>query len=247
MTFLFKEFPFLERFEAAAEAGFEGAEVLFPYDDAATAIVRSMRHAELPLVMMNAPPPNWAGGERGFAATPGGRARFQKDLRRTMRYAERLKPQHIHLMAGKAQGAEARETYIRNLAWAAAEVPEQSFVIEPVNPAGTPGYFLDSFELAEEILAEIDAPNLGLLFDCYHAQLICGDLMEAWRRFGKLARHVQVASAPGRREPSEGGADFQSFFDLLDAEGYPGFVSAEYQPRGRTRPGLDWMIKGTAS
>ena len=241
LTFLFKELPFLERFEAAADAGFEAVEVLFPYDDAATEIVRRMRRADLPLVLINTPPPNWAGGDRGFAAVPGGEDRFRSDFRRALRYAERLGPQHIHVMAGKAKGAVARDTYLRNLRWAAAEAPEQSLTIEPINPVDMPGYFLDRFDEAAAILDAVGAPNLHLQFDAYHAQIITGDALEAWAAHGARARHVQVAGVPGRHEPKVGDIDFAAFFAALDAGGYAGWVSGEYNPRGRTWDELDWI------
>ena len=114
LTFLFKELPFLERFEAAAEAGFDAVEVLFPYDDAASAVVHRLTAAGLPMALINTPPPNWAGGDRGFAAIPGGQARFRTDFKRALRYAERLKPRHIHVMAGLASGPAAHDTFVEN-------------------------------------------------------------------------------------------------------------------------------------
>ncbi len=244
LSMLFKEYPFLERFEAAADAGFEGVEVLFPYDDAATEIVRRLGRAGLPLVLINTPPPNWTGGERGFAAVPGGEDRFRRDFRRTLRYAERLKPEHIHIMAGKAEGLVARDTFIRNLAWAAAEAPGQSLTIEPINPHDMPGYYLADFDLAAAILAEVNAPNLGLQFDAYHAQRITGDAAAAWAACRHLVRHVQVGGVPGRHEPVADDIDYPAFFAALDADGYEGWVSGEYNPRGRTDAGLGWMREG---
>jgi hydroxypyruvate isomerase len=241
LTYLFKEYPFLERFEAAAEAGFEGVEVLFPYDDAASEIVRRLKRAGLPLVLINTPPPNWTGGERGFAAIPELEERFQQDFRRALRFAERLQPEHIHIMSGVAQGDAARETFVRNLKWAASYAPEQSLTIEPLNPAEFPGYFLNDFELAAEIIQEVDVPNLGLQFDTYHAQLITGDVIEAFRRYADIVRHVQLGGTPNRVPPQDGEADLGAFFVALDALGYVGFVGGEYKPSGRTIEGLDWM------
>jgi len=243
LTFLFKEFPFLERFDAAADAGFDGVEVLFPYDDAATEIARRLERSGLPLVLINTPPPNWTGGARGFAAIPGGETRFQSDFKRALRYAEVLKPQHIHIMAGKAQGPAARNTFIRNLAWAAKQAPTQSLTIEPINQTDMPGYFLNDFELASVVLAEVGAPNLGLQFDAYHAQIITGDALRAWETYRHLVRHVQVAGVPGRHEPDREDIDYPKFFRALDAAGYDGCVSGEYNPIARTTDGLGWFRK----
>ena len=243
LTFLFKEYPFLERFQAAADAGFEAVEVLFPYDDAAGEIVRRLKRAALPLVLINTPPPNWAGGDRGFAAIPGGEDRFRRDFKRALRYAGQLKPRHIHIMAGVAEGPTARDTFVRNLAWAAAEAPGQNLTIEPINTIDMPGYFLCDYELAAAVLTEVNAPNLGLQFDTYHAQIITGDVLETWERYRHLVRHVQVGGVPGRHEPRGGQIDHPAFFAALDAEGYNGFVSGEYNPKGRTEAGLGWIGK----
>ncbi|MDJ0823957.1 MAG: TIM barrel protein [Rhodobacter sp.] len=241
LTFLFKELPFLDRFQAAADAGFDAVEVLFPYDDPVPATLRHLTRSGLPLALINTPPPNWTGGDRGFAAIPGGEDRFRRDFKRALRYAERLKPRHIHIMSGIAEGPAARDTYLGNLAWAAAEAPGQSLTIEPINPTDMPGYFLNGFELAAEVLAEIDAPNLGLQFDAYHAHRLTGDVPGTWATHRDLVRHVQVAGHPGRHEPGGGDIDYPAFFAALDNAGYAGYVSGEYNPKGRTEDGLDWI------
>ncbi len=246
LTFLFRELPFLDRFEAAAEAGFAAVEVLFPYDDAAGEITRRLRANGLEMVLINAPPPNWAGGARGFAAVPGGGERFRHDFRRAMRFAEALGAQHLHLMAGMAQGLVARRTFVENLAWAAAQAPRMSLTIEPINPTDMPGYFLDDFDMAAEILDEVGAPNLGLQFDMYHAQMITGDGIAAWEAHGHRARHIQVGGLPGRHEPLAGEVDYPAFFARLDTEGYAGWVSGEYNPAGRTGEGLGWIAAPVA-
>jgi hydroxypyruvate isomerase len=241
LTFLFKEFPFLERFQEAADAGFDAVEVLFPYDDSVSKVLLALQRSGLPLVLVNTPPPNWSGGGRGFAAIPGGEERFQHDFLRAVRYAERLKPRHIHIMAGNAKGPEARATLVRNLRWAAAQVPGQSLTIEPINSADMPGYFLNDFDLAADVLDEVNAKTLGLQFDVYQAHLITGDALSAWEKYKKLTRHIQVAGLPGRNEPGDGPIDFPTFFASLDKWGYVGYVGGEYNPAGRTKDGLAWL------
>lgn len=247
LTFLFKEYPFLERFQEAADAGFDAVEVLFPYDDAVGKVLQSLTHAGLPLVMINTPPPNWTGGDRGFAAVPGGEDRFRRDFKRTLRFAERLKPRHIQIMAGAAEGPLARETFVRNLSWAASEVPGQSLTIEPINPLDIPGYYLNDFGLAADILGEVNAKNLGLQFDVYHAHLITGNALGAWEKYKKITRHIQVGGLPDRHEPVAGIFDFPAFFASLDKWGYVGYVSGEYNPVDRTKEGLGWIRQGTGA
>lgn len=241
LTFLFKELPFLERIDAAAEAGFQGVEILFPYDDPVRDIRRGLTRADLPLVLINAPPPNYSGGQRGFAAMPEAEDRFRRDFTRVLRYADQLRPAHLHLMAGTAEGPEAEATFLRNLEWAAAQAPEQSLTIEPLNPQDMPGYFLNDFAQAARIIAEVGAPNLGLQYDTYHAAVIAGDPLEIWREHGHLVRHVQIGDAPGRGEPGSGRIDFDAVFAALRASAYDGWISAEFNPSGRTADCLGWL------
>lgn len=242
LSMLFRELPLLERFGAARQAGFNAVEVLFPYDEPGNRVQTAIEVNGVHLCLINCPPPNYAGGERGFAAVPGGEARFEHDFKRVLRYASLLKPQHLHIMAGVTSGPEARDAFVRNLKWAASQAPEQSLTIEPINPRDMPGYFLNEFDQAAEILDEVGAPNLNLQFDAYHAHQITGDVMKAWNIHGHRAVHIQIARAEGRHEPDNTGAiDYSAFFARLDADGYDGWVSAEYIPEGSTEEGLGWL------
>ncbi|SFJ36709.1 hydroxypyruvate isomerase family protein [Celeribacter neptunius] len=243
LSFLFKEYPFLERFAEAKYAGFDAVEVLFPYDEPASEITKRLSDLNLKMVLINVPPPNYTGGERGFAAVPGLEDRFKRDFKRALRYANFLGTEHLHIMAGKAKGLVALKTYIRNLKWAAQEAPNMSLTIEPICDEAMPGYFLDSYDQAELVLENVAELNLGLQFDTYHAQMITGDAMATWERYAHWVRHIQIASPPDRHEPCKGLFDFQTFFDRLDESGYRGWVSAEYNPKRRTEEGLDWFRK----
>lgn len=242
ISLLFAELPYLERFAAAANAGFKAVEILSPYELAAKETQRALLANGLELVLINAPPPNYTGGMPGYAAHPGGQDRFQRDIRRVLRYGEMLNVGLIHVMAGYAKGEEARETFITNLQWAADFAPRQQFTIEPLNAGDQPGYFLDDYNLAADILTAVNRPNVGLQYDAYHAQLIHGDAVQVWERFGKQAVHVQIGAAPSRCEPGSGPVDFTALFQAIDASGYRGWVSAEYRPSTlRTEDSLVWM------
>lgn len=245
LDFLFKELPFLDRFQAAAQAGFEAVEVLFPYDFAASEITGRLRINDLKMALINTPPPNWTGGARGFAALPGGEGRFRHDFTRALRFAKVLGAEHLHIMAGRARGLVAHRTFVENLKWAAAQAPGQSLTIEPINNTDMEGYFLNDFALAAEVIAEVGAPNLALQYDAYHAQMITGDAEQVWAEYGHLVRHIQVGGYPGRHEPVGGEIDYPKFFKALDVIGYKGWVSGEYHPTGNTVDGLDWLKAGS--
>ena len=245
LTAMFTELPMLQRFDAAKAAGFEGVEILFPYDIPARDLSRAAIRAGVDFVMMNCPPPNWAGGPRGFAAVPGMEERFRRDFERSLRVAEALRARHIQIMAGKAQGPEAEACLTANLAWAAQRAPHASLLIEPQNAADMPDCFLCDFDTAARVIAAVGAPNLGLLFDAYHAHLITGDALAAFHATRPLIRHVQIAGVPGRAEPGPGGAvDWPAFLAAVDAAGYRGWVAAEYTPARTTEAGLGWLPRG---
>jgi len=245
LSWLFTERPLIERFAAARAAGFGGVEILFPYEEPAAQLAEAARLAGVPVVLINCPPPNWTGGPRGYAAVPGGEARFEKDFERALRFAGVLGARHLHLMAGAAEGPEARAAFRRNLAWAAQRAPRQSLTVEPINRTDMPGYFLSDFREALEIVEAVGAPNLRLQFDAYHAQMIHGDVPSIWELCAPRVAHVQIAGAPGRNEPDGGEIDYPAFFAALDREGYDGWVSAEYRPRGTTEDGLGWLAQAS--
>lgn len=241
LSWLFPELPFMDRFKAAKESGFDAVEVLFPYDCPTQEMRDQLIWNDLTLVLMNCPPPNATGGPQGHAAVPGLEDRFRRDFDRTLRFAQVLKPRHIHIMAGVADGPEAEAAFTENLRWAATRTPGQSLTIEPINRHDMPGYFLADYDTAARILDAVAAPNLALQFDAYHAHRITGDVAGTWATHSHRATHVQVAGYPGRHEPQGGEIDYPAFFASLDADGYTGWVSAEYAPAAATTDGLGWM------
>lgn len=242
LTMLFQELPELDRFDAASAAGFGAVEVLFPYDLPAPQIQSALLRNALSLELINCPPPNYTGGPRGFAAVPESQDRFRHDFKRALRYAETLGARLLHIMAGPASGPDARRTFVENLRWASDIAQKQKLTIEPINDVDMPGYFLNDFDLAAEILDEVAAPNLALQFDTYHAYKIHGDVAACWAKHGHRVGHIQIGGIPDRHEPAGGPFDFPAFFKMLDDTGYDGAVSAEYVPSGHTtESGLGWL------
>ena len=240
LSMLFTELPFLDRFQAARAAGFEGVEFLFPYDFDALEIRRALDDCGLPLVLFNTPAGDWQTGDRGFAAMPDGQSRFLAGLTLSLEYAAILRPFHIHIMSGVSGGHEAESTLIYNLKDATKRNPNQSFLIEPLNPQDVPGYFLGDFAVAKRVIETVNTPNLNLQFDAYHSHLMRGDVLGDWAAYRDLVRHIQIAGVPGRNEPLPSEIDYLRFFEQLAKDGYQGFVSAEYHPKGRTDAGLNW-------
>ncbi|WP_028955457.1 hydroxypyruvate isomerase family protein [Sulfitobacter sp. 20_GPM-1509m] len=245
LTHLWPDLPFLDRFDAAAEAGFRAVEVLFPYDFPAGDIQKALRRNGLQMILINAPPPNYTGGERGFAAIAGREDRFAHDMRRATRFAQALGVSFIHVMAGVAQGDGARAVMVENLKRACDLAPEGlTLTLEPLCPASAPGYFLNDFDLAAGIIADVGADNLALQWDSYHAQEITGDALASFAALRPLIRHIQIGDAPDRGPPGAGTVDFAALFRAIDDSGYDGWVSAEYTPGASTDKTLGWMKRG---
>lgn len=244
LSMMFCERPFLDRFAAAARAGFEAVEYLFPYEHPAEAIAGSLHDNHLSQALFNMWPGDWSHGERGLAALPDRKDEFRAAVETAVTYGRIIGTPLLHMMAGIAPSSDARAaaTYRDALAFAADEAGEAGIgvVIEPINGRDMPGYFLDDFDRAAEIIAAMDRPNVGLQFDIYHRQVMRGDVLTALSEMMPIIRHVQIAAVPERHEPGTGELDDGRVLRALDALGYRGFVGCEYRPAGDTFAGLKW-------
>ena len=239
LTMLFTEVPSLDRPGLAQQAGFDGIEILFPYDYPAKDYAAAI--AGMPLALINTPPGDWAAGDRGHAAVPGLESRFRDGFLRAADLATRWSVDRVHIMAGVARGPEATQLYTEHLGWAAAQAPDLTICIEPLNTDDMPGYFLNDFDQAARILSDVGNPRIGLQYDLWHAARIHGDAQGVWDKHKALVNHVQIAGFPTRAEPGGGGFDLTSLFRDLDAMDYKGWVAAEYRPARATVHGLAWL------
>ncbi len=242
LSFLFTELPFLDRFEAAADAGFKGVEFMFPYAFEIADIRARLDSTGLELVLFNLPPGHWDKGERGFAALPGREDEFATRVDMALRYAEPLGCKRLHAMAGLTTHGAKHEAYVSNLKLAAdwARPLGIDILIEPINTRDMPDYFLSRTEQARAIITEAGAPNLALQFDLYHRHVMEGGVIQAIDEFKALTRHYQCAGPPDRGEPDGGDLDYAAIFRAIDATGYTGWIGCEYKPRGATLAGLGW-------
>jgi hydroxypyruvate isomerase len=249
LSMLYTEYDFLARFQAAAEDGFKGVEFLFPYAWPAAELAARLRDAGLSQVLFNTPPGREDAGERGMACLPGRDAEFRESIGRALEYAEALACPRVHVMAGiaprDADPRRLRDTYVRNLAWAAeaAASAGRDVLIEPINTRDIPGYYLNRQADAHAIVVEIGAPNLKVQMDLYHCQIVEGDLETRIRQYIPTGRvgHMQIAGVPDRHEPDAGEVNYPHLFGVLDALHYDGWIGCEYRPAEGTRAGLGWL------
>jgi 2-dehydrotetronate isomerase len=245
LAYLFTERPFMERFEAAAAAGFKAVELQFPYEFAPSAVRAALERHGLTMLGINTPPGRREAGEFGLAAMAGREADFALLFRQALDYVVAIGGRQIHCLAGKVP-PEARpaaeNAFIRNLANAADVAAAQNItlLIEPINPRDRPDYFLARAEHAADIIAKLDRRNVRVQFDFYHAQIVGGDLIRRLEKHLPVIGHVQIAAVPSRHEPDEGEVNYPAIFAALDRLGYEGWIGCEYNPRAKTEDGLAW-------
>ena len=247
LSMLFTDAPFLDRFERAAQAGFQAVEFMFPYDFPAKEIRSRLDANGLTLVLHNLPAGDWDAGERGVACQPEKVAQFRSGVSKAIDYASALGVSQLNCLAGKVPDGvtqeQARSTLLENLHYAARQLrgANLNLLIEPVNSYDIPGFFLTRPVQAVALLEELDQPNAFLQYDIYHTQRMQGELAATFQKYQPLIRHVQIADNPGRNEPGTGEIHYPYLFALLDRLGYTGWVGCEYKPATTTEEGLDWL------
>ncbi|MFS8975165.1 2-oxo-tetronate isomerase [Cupriavidus necator] len=247
LSMMYNEHAFLDRFAAAAADGFRAVEYLFPYEHAAAELRARLDANGLTQALFNAPPGDWAAGERGLAALPGREAEFRDAVGRALEYAGVIGNDRVHVMAGlvpaDADRARHRAAYLENVAFAAKAAAAQgiTIVIEPINTRDMPGYFLNRQDDAQAICKEVGAANLKVQFDCYHCQIVEGDIAMKLKRDMPGIGHIQIAGVPERHEPDLGELNYPYLFEVIDSLGYDGWIGCEYRPRAGTSEGLGWL------
>jgi hydroxypyruvate isomerase len=245
LSTLFTELEFLDRFRAAARAGFGAVECQFPYQFAPEQVAERIREACVECVLINAPP--GATGERGIASLPGREREFESSVEVAARYAVACGVKRVHVLAGLLPAGADRsrhlDTYVANIRRAAERLGAEgiSVMVEPINTrVDVPGYLLDSTALALECIARADRDNIRLQYDVYHMQIMEGDLVRSIERLLPFIGHIQIADNPGRHEPGTGEIAFERLLPRIDALGYAGYIGCEYTPAAGTEAGLGW-------
>ena len=249
---LFTELPFLDRFGAAANAGFDAVEFLFPYAWTAQEIKQQLDMHGLQLVLHNLPAGDWDAGERGIACHPDRVEEFRAGVGHAIDYAKAMGVGQLNCLAGKAPAGVSedrlRQTFVDNLTYAAAQLKKASLnlLIEPINNFDIPGFYLTRTTQAAAILVEVGADNAFIQYDIYHAQRMEGELAETMQKYLPRIGHIQLADNPGRHEPGTGEINYPFLFTHLDKIGYQGWIGCEYKPATTTMAGLGWRQRLTA-
>ena len=253
LSMMFNEEPFLDRFGAAAAAGFRAVEYLFPYEYPAQEIGNRLRDYRLENVLFNMPPGNWAAGERGITCIPGREAEFREGVEKALEYAAALGVRRLHAMAGivpaGAEPESLKSTYYGNLRYAGEKLAARgiTLLIEPINTRDMPGFYLTTQAQAYGACQAVNLGNLRMQLDFYHTQIMEGDLETKLRKYASNWGHMQVAGVPKRNEPDSGEVNYPYLFRVIDEIGYDGWVGCEYRPAGKTGDGLAWLQAAVGS
>jgi 2-dehydrotetronate isomerase len=246
LGFLFTDLPLPEAIHAAKKAGFDAVECHFPYDVPAAEVAQALRDTGLTMLGLNTWPGDKAAGDFGLAALPGRMDEARAAIAQAVDYAVATGTKAVHVMAGRTDGSEAAEDAFRaNLAHACdlAAPHGITILIEPINTRDVQDYHLSRTDHAARIIAALNRPNLKLMFDCYHMQIMQGDLATHLRDLMPVIGHIQIAAVPDRGEPDQGEVDYRWLMRHLAGLDYDGHVGAEYRPRAGTVAGLGWMAK----
>jgi 2-dehydrotetronate isomerase len=248
ISMLFTEVSFADRIGAAAKAGFSAVECQFPYEVPARDLRKRLDEAGLIMTGINAPPGE--AGEFGFAALPTRQQDFRESLARALDYAHVLGAKSVHCLSGVLNGVpleDARHCFIDNMAFACeeAERANVTLLVEPLNSYDRPDYFLTGSDMAADLIGHINRPELKIMFDIYHVQILEGDLLRRIGRHWPLIGHFQLASVPRRHEPDEGEINYAAILKEIAARGWQGWIGCEYRPRTSTTAGLGWIEKIT--
>jgi hydroxypyruvate isomerase len=250
LKWLFTERPLLDRFDAAARAGFAAVEYPTPYEQPVATLAARLRDCELTMALINTPAGDKARGEQsGLACMPDRRDAFRDDLRKSLDYAAGLGCKLVHLQAGILPPSVSRDrgwaTYVANVVWAAelASAAGLQLVLEPINQIDIPGFLLRTQEEGAAIIEAVGRDKVGLQFDIYHCQVEQGSVSRRLEALMPLIDHIQVADSPGRHEPGTGEIAWDYMFPLIERLGYRGWIGCEYTPAAETVEGLGWRAR----
>ena len=241
LGFLWTELPLPAAIRAAAAAGFDAVECHWPYDVPAAEIRAALVDTGLPMLAINTRRGDVAAGELGLAALPGREAEARAAIDEALAYARAIGAGAVHVMAGRAEGPAAEAAFLSNLAHAAARAEGIGILIEPLNHHDAPGYFLSRSDQAADLIARLGHPAVRLMFDCYHVQIMEGDVSRRLARHLPIIGHVQIAAVPDRGAPDHGELEHGHVLGLLAALGWTCPIGAEYRPGGPTEATLEWL------
>jgi len=248
LSLLFTEYPLLERFAAARAAGFSAVEIQFPYTQAPLeAIADALAREQQKLVLLNIPAGDWDRGDRSLCCHPDRQQEFAEGLELALQWAQRLGVPSLNLLAGVTPPDQdekrVQATLESNLKLASQRCNQAGIglLLEAINISDLPGFRLHHSQQVVELIDRLNLDGARLQYDAYHLQTMGEDLIASLQQYHDRIGHIQIADAPGRQEPGSGEINFPSLFKAIEAVGYSGYISLEYNPSDHTEASLGWL------
>jgi hydroxypyruvate isomerase len=244
LGFLWKDLELPDAIRAAYWHGFDAVECHWPYDTPSSEVLVALEDTGLPMLGLNTPLAKGDAENFGLAAIPGREKEAREGVLTALGYAAEISARGIHVMAGKVEKTpEAEACFLSLLGFAADAAAKQDLEIwiEPINSMDVPGYYLNHTDAALRLIKAIDAPHLGLMFDCYHIAKQGGDVLRELDQCWPFIRHIQIAGVPDRGEPHHSTVCYETLCHDLLRRGYQGYLGAEYRPRKSVEQGLCWL------
>ena len=249
LFFMFQEYEMLDRYDAAAKSGFKGVEIQYPYEAPIEAIQERLERNGLKHVIINLQGDDPDTGRDNIPLRPDRKDLFKERLAKTVEYAKGLDCIGVNTWIGTKEpelsDEEMWETLVENQRLAAEELGKVGIkaLLEAINTVDKPGFFIHNTTQAKKLMESIKHPNIGILYDAYHMQIMEGNLASTIKDNLPNIWHIQIGDNPGRHEPGTGEINYDFLLPYLDEIGYTGWVGCEYKPAGRTEDGLGWMRK----
>jgi hydroxypyruvate isomerase len=248
ISILFTEFPLLERFAKARDAGFGAVELWWPRGEDPAAVRDAIEDAGVDVVLLNFDAGDMPAGDRGLVSDPTKQEAFRANVPVALELAESVGCRKLNALAGHELPDLEREAQLEiareNVRFAADAAREHGakVLIEAVNTFENGPYLFSRTSAASEFRQSVDRDNVRLQYDVYHMQRMEGNITATIEEHFDEIAHVQIADSPGRGQPGTGEINFDYVFQRLEELGYEGYVGLEYKPpSGDTEASLAWL------
>lgn len=244
ISMVFAEYPFPDRVQKVAEAGFSAFEFWFPqlYDMETLRKRKEDFGLDVALFNLNIPP-----NTKGLLSHPKEIKQFRNSLEEAIALAHQFGCKRLNTLAGNVlEGVsrkEQRKCALDNLRYAAKRLEGEGIVLmfEALNLYDSPGYFLSNSREGFQWVEEVGSPLVKFQYDLYHMQLMEGNLLNTIRANLDKIGHIQIADVPGRHEPGTGEISYPFILKALEDMGYAGYVNLEYIPSGKSEDSFAWL------
>ena len=242
----FTDRPYAERIRRAAEAGFTAYEFWFhdkSFDGASLSAgmkdfdMLAKLNAELGMTATDFVLNHPGGGIVASLIDPGDRAKLKEGLARIIPLAKKIGCTRLISGSGDRIPGQDPKAARANMIAALSELAPLcaregiTIIVEPFNTlVDHPDCFLDDPHLCVDVLKSVGSPNVKMLYDIYHMQIMKGNVTAFIRENISHIGHFHVAGVPGRHEPDSGELNYPLIMEEIDSLGYSGYVGLEYWP-----------------